>query len=422
MANLKLQLVKDLARHLRAGHPWVYTQALGTLPKLPAGSIVDIVDRGRFVARGYFDPRSAICVRVLTREEGEAVDGAFFRRRVARALELRERLVDRTRTDAYRLVHGEADGLPGVIVDLYAGWAVLKLYSAGLVPHREALLQALKASVPGLKGVVGRDAPEREDDDGESPHRGTAGGAAFGRPIRLEGRADRGRMHFGEPAPELVPVQENGVRFLVDLYAGQKTGFFLDQRDNRLLVRSLAAGCEVLNCYSYTGGFSVGAALGGARRVTSVDLDEDAISLCRRNFKENGLVAESHDFFAADVPDSLRLLAAQGRRFDLVILDPPAFAKSQKAVEAAVAGYASLNRIALGVLAKGGILCTSSCTARVSSEQFFDAVKEAAFKTGVDLQLVHQRFQPPDHPVLLQFPEGRYLKFFVLRRLPGAAS
>ncbi len=399
MANLKLTLVKDLARHLRAGHPWVFSQALGTLPKLPAGSIVDIVDRGRFVARGYFDPRSAICVRVLTREEGEVVDGAFFRRRVVRALGLRERFLDRSHTDAYRLVHGEADGLPGIIVDLYAGWAVIKLYSAGLVPHREALLQALKASVPGLRGVIGRDAQEREDDDGE-------------------GRTDRGRMLLGEPAPELVAVQENGARFLVDLYAGQKTGFFLDQRDNRLLVRSLVAGCEVLNCYCYTGGFSVSAALGGARRVTSVDLDEDALGLCRRNFKENGLVAESHDFFAADVPDTLRLLAAQGRRFDVVILDPPAFAKTQKAVEAAISGYSSLNRTALGVLAEGGILCTSSCTARVSSEQFFDAVKEAAFKTDVDLQLVHQRFQPPDHPVLLQFPQGRYLKFFVLRRVP----
>jgi len=245
--------------------------------------------------------------------------------------------------------------------------------------------------------VVGRDELERDSEEGE-------------------GRPGLGRPLFGEPSPELVSVRENGVRFLVDLLAGQKTGFFLDQRDNRLLVRSLAKGLEVLNCYSYTGGFSVNAALGGAKRVTSIDLDEDAIALCRRNFKENGLSAEAHDFLSADVPDALKHFAAQGRRFDLVILDPPAFAKSQKAVEAAVAGYASVNRMALAVLAEGGILCTASCTARVSTEQFLDAVKEAAFKTEIDLQLVHQRFQPPDHPVLLQFPQGRYLKFFVLRR------
>ncbi|MBI5545802.1 MAG: class I SAM-dependent rRNA methyltransferase [Deltaproteobacteria bacterium] len=395
MANLKLSLAKDLARHLRAGHPWVFKQALVQVPKLPAGAIVDIVDKGRFVARGYFDPHSAICVRVLTRDEAETVDGAFFRRRIARALALRETLLERRETDAYRLVHGEADGLPGVIVDLYSSWAVIKLYSAGLTPHREAILSALRAVVPSLKGIVGRDELDRED---------------------LEGDAAPGRMLWGEKAPETVAIRENGVRFLVDLYAGQKTGFFLDQRDNRRLVRDLAQGREVLNCYAYTGGFSVNAALGGAKQVTSVDLDEDTIALCRQNFKENGLSAEAHDFLASDVLETLKTFAAQGRTFDLVILDPPAFAKSQKAVDAAVSGYASLNRVALSVLKEGGLLCTASCTARVSAEQFFDAVKEAAFKAEVDLQLVHQRFQPPDHPVLLQFGQGKYLKFFVLRR------
>jgi 23S rRNA (cytosine1962-C5)-methyltransferase len=396
MANLKLTLAKDLARHLRAGHPWVFKQALAQVPKLPAGAIVDIVDKGRFVARGYFDPHSAICVRILTRDEPEAIDGAFFRRRIARALALREGLVDRSQTDAFRLVHGEADGLPGVIVDRYGGWAVLKLYSAGLTPHREAILSALRGALPDLKGIVGRDESDREDTEGD------------GAP---------GRMLWGEPAPEVVTIRENSVKFLVDLYAGQKTGFFLDQRDNRRLVGELAKGREVLNCYCYTGGFSVNAALGGAAQVTSIDTDEDAIALCRKNFKENGLTAEAHDFLASDVPETLKTFADQGRLFDLVILDPPAFAKSQKAVEAAVAGYASLNRIALSVLKDGGLLCTGSCTARVSAEQFFEAVKEAAFKAEVDLQLVHQRFQPPDHPVLMQFPQGRYLKFFVLRRI-----
>jgi 23S rRNA (cytosine1962-C5)-methyltransferase len=221
MANLKLALAKDLARHLKAGHPWVFKQALAQVPKLPAGAIVDIVERGHFVARGYFDPRSAICVRLLTRDESEQVDGAFFRRRVLRALELREALLDRSSTDAYRLIHGEADGLPGVIVDLYAGFAVLKLYSAGLTPHREAILSALRAAVPTLKGVVGRDESDREDGEGEAP---------------------AGRVLWGEPAPEQVAIRENGVRLLVDLYRGQKTGFFLDQRDNRRLVREVSRG------------------------------------------------------------------------------------------------------------------------------------------------------------------------------------
>ena len=396
MANLKLSLAKDLARHLKAGHPWVFKQALVQVPKLPAGAIVDIVDHGRFVARGYFDPHSAICVRVLTRDETEKVDGAFFRARIARALALRVALLDLSETDAFRLVHGEADGLPGVIVDLYAGFAVLKLYSAGLTPHREAILSALRAALSQLKGVVGRDETDREDNEEELAP---------------------GQTLFGEQAPETVLIRENGVKFLVDVHHGQKTGFFLDQRDNRRLVRDLARGREVLNCYAYTGGFSVNAAIGGAKQVTSIDLDEDAIALCRQNFKENAVPAEAHDFLGGDVPEALKTFSAQGRQFDLVVLDPPAFAKSQKAVDAAVSGYTGLNRVALSVLRPGGLLCTASCTARVGAEQFFDAVKEAAYKAEVDLQLVHQRFQPPDHPVLMQFGQGRYLKFFVLRRV-----
>ncbi len=398
MANLKLPLVKDLARHLRAGHPWVYQHALGRPPKLPAGAIVDVTDHGRFVARGYFDPHAAVSVRVLTLDEREAIDAAFFRRRVARAYKLRQELLDLSDTDSYRLLHGEGDGLPGAVVDLYAGYAVVKLYSAGLTAHREAILSALRAEVPGLKGIVGRDEVGREAGEGEE------GDSA-------------GKVLWGESAPELVGMREYGMRLLVDLYRGQKTGMFLDQRDNRKLVRDVSRGREVLNCYGYTGGFSVSAALGGARQVTTVDLDQDAIALARANFKENGIKAEAHDFLAADVQEVLKSFAARGRQFDLVILDPPAFAKAQKAVEAALSGYASLNRIALSVLKPGGLLCTASCTARVSAEDFFAVVKEGAYNAGVELQLVHQRFQPPDHPVLLQFPEGRYLKFFVLRRL-----
>ncbi|MFN7131632.1 MAG: class I SAM-dependent rRNA methyltransferase, partial [Myxococcales bacterium] len=312
----------------------------------------------------------------------------------------RKALLDLRDTDSYRLVHGESDGLPGVIVDLYAGFAVMKLYSAGLSPHRDTLVAALRAALPDLKGIVGRDDPEAEEAEGSYGGKG------------------QGRMLWGQEAPELVTIREHGAKFLVDCYRGQKTGFFLDQRDNRRLLRELTRGAEVLNCFSFSGGFSVNAALGDAKQVTSVDLDPDAIALCRRNFKENGLSAEAHDFLVGDVLKVLKSFAADGRTFDVVVLDPPAFAKTQKAVDAAIDGYASLNRTALSVLKPNGILCTASCTARVGSEEFLGAVKEAATKAEVDFQIVHQRFQPPDHPVLLQFPEGRYLKFFVLQRLP----
>lgn len=406
----RLALQKDLARHLRAGHPWVFRKALERPPKgLAAGDIVDVVEGERFVARGYFDPHSAISVRVLTREPAEAIDAAFWKRRVARALAVRRALV--RDTTGYRMVHGESDGLPGVVADRYGGWAVLKLHSAGLTPHRAHIVEALRAaaaeaaaegSAPTafgpLAGIYGRDEiPRDEEDDATAP---------------------QGRVLWGAEPPARIAVEEHGTKLLVDVRRGQKTGTFLDQRENRRMVRDLARGrAEALNCFSYTGGFSVAAALGGARRVTSVDLDGDAVALARENFRENGLDPGAHGFEVDDVFDALARFRREGRRFDLLVCDPPAFAKSQKAVEAALAGYASLNRAALHVLAPGGLLVTASCSARVSAEQFYDAVKEAALKARVELQLVEERRQPPDHPVSPQFREGRYLKCLVYRRV-----
>jgi 23S rRNA (cytosine1962-C5)-methyltransferase len=392
---VRLELARGLGRHLRAGHPWVFRKALEQVPRIPAGSVVDLTEGGKFVARGYFDPHSAIAVRVLTRDSRETIDAGFMARRVRQALAERRSLIDFTGTDSFRLLHGEGDGLPGVVVDLYAGYAVLKLYSAGLTPYRHLLVEALKAALPELKGIIGRDEVARDDVE-EDDGRGA------------------GRMLYGAPAPELIPIRERGATFLVDAWRGQKTGFFLDQRENRFLIRRLAKDRDVLNCFCFSGGFSVNAALGGARSVFSVDLDPDAIALARENFTRNGIPAERHDFLAADVFKIIQSFKDEGRTFDLIILDPPAFAKSQKAVQAAIDGYASLNRQALALLKPGGLLATASCSARVSPNDFMGAVREAAFKAGVDLALVEERYQPPDHPVRLQFPEGKYLKFYVL--------
>jgi 23S rRNA (cytosine1962-C5)-methyltransferase len=396
----ELPLRKDLARHLRAGHPWVFRRAVEKAPaRLAAGSVVDVTEDGRFVARGYYDPHSAISVRILTREPAEAIDEAFWRRRVARAAALRKELV--SGTSAYRLVHGEGDGLPGVIVDRYDRFAVLKLYSAGLTPHRPAIVEAVRAEADDLAGVFGRDEVGRDDDEDEGGKPG----------------AGAGRVLWGAEPPERIAVDEHGMTLLVDVRRGQKTGHFLDQRENRRMVRGLARGRgEALNLFGYTGGFSVAAALGGVRHVVTVDVDRDAIALARETFRANGLDPADHAFATEDCFDLLGRYRKEGRRFDLVVCDPPAFAKSQKAVEGALAGYASLNRAALAVLAPGGLLVTASCSARVSAEQFSDAVKEAAFKSRVDLALVAETRQPPDHPVSLQFREGRYLKCLVLRR------
>jgi len=392
---VKLELARGLGRHLRAGHPWVFRKALEQVPKLPPGSVVDLTENGKFVARGYFDPHSAIAVRVLTRDPRENIDADFVSRRVKQALAERRSLIDLTDTDSFRLLHGEGDGLPGVVADLYAGYAVLKLYSAGLTPYRHLIVEALKAALPELKGIIGRDEVARDDVE-EDDGRGS------------------GRMLYGPPAPDLIPIRERGATFLVDAWRGQKTGFFLDQRENRFLIRRLAKDRDVLNCFCFSGGFSVNAALGGARSVFSVDLDPDAIALARENFTRNGLPAEKYDFLAADVFKIIQSFKEEGRTFDLIILDPPAFAKSQRAVQAAIDGYASLNRQALALLRPGGLLATASCSARVGPDDFMGAVREASFKAGVDLALVEERYQPPDHPVRLQFPEGKYLKFYVL--------
>jgi len=395
-AQASLELRKDLSRHLRAGHPWVFRKAVERAPKgLEPGAIVDVVEEGRFVARGYYDPHSAIAVRILTREAGEPVDPAFWRRRVRRAARLREDLV--RGTTGYRLVHGENDGLPGVVVDRYADFAVLKLYSAGLNPHRPSLVEALREEVPGLGGVFGRDEVPR-DEEADEP-------------------APQGRVLWGAAPPERIEIDEHGMRLFVDVRRGQKTGLFLDQRENRAMVRELARGRgEALNLFGYTGGFSVAAALGGAAHVVTVDVDRDAIALARENFRLNGLDPADHAFASEDAFELIRRYRSEGRLFDLVVCDPPAFAKSQRAVEGALAGYAALNRGALQVLAPGGLLVTASCSARVSPEQFYDAVKEAAYKARVEVQLVEERRQPPDHPVAPQFREGRYLKCLVYRR------
>jgi len=396
-ALIRLELKPGLGRHLKAGHPWVFKRGLENVPRIPPGSVVDLTEGGRFQARGYFDPLSAIAVRVLTRNPSETIDAAFFARRVKDCWDARHTLIDLRDTDSFRVIHGEGDGLPGVVVDYYAGFAVMKLYSAGLTPYRPLLVEALRQAIPGLKGIVGRDEVMRDDDADDA--RGT------------------GKVLWGAEAPETVTILERGVKFSVDVYRGQKTGFFLDQRENRALLQRLGKNRDVLNCFCFSGGFSVNAALGGAKSVFSVDQDEDAIALASSNFSLNNLDPAKYDFLAADVFALLDSFKQEGRTFDLIILDPPAFAKSQKDVQAALDGYTSLNRQALKLLRDDGLLITSSCSARVTPEAFLQAIKEAAFNADTELALVEERYQPPDHPVRLQFPEGRYLKFLVFRKI-----
>jgi 23S rRNA (cytosine1962-C5)-methyltransferase len=391
-----LELQKDLGRHLRAGHPWVFRKALADVPKtLPAGTIVDLVERGSFVARGYLDPHSPIAVRVLTTDSRERIDTEFWKRRLGAAVALRRDLFAGEELNAWRVVNGEGDFLPGIVVDRYAEWAVLKLYSAGLKPYRATLVRLLMELLP-IKGVYGRDELGRDDDSDEE--------------------SGQGQVLTGEEPPQHIAIREREATLLVDVRRGQKTGLFLDQRENRRALRRYARGRTVLNCYSFTGGFSIQAALAGAARVTSIDQDADAIALAQEVFKTNGVEPAAHEFVVGDVPSFLAEARRANRRFGCIVLDPPAFTKSQKTVDSAHEGYAGINRAAFQLLEPGGILFTASCSARVSSEEFFQAVKEGAFKAKADVQLLETHFQPADHPVQIQLPEGRYLKLLVLRR------
>ncbi|MFM2153404.1 MAG: Ribosomal large subunit methyltransferase, partial [Pseudomonadota bacterium] len=381
-----VELSKDLGRHLRAGHPWVFRKAIANLPRsLPAGTIVDLVEHGSFVARGYLDPHSPITVRVLTRNPSERVDAAFWRARTAQAVAARRMLFDDSEVNAYRVINGEGDFLPGVVADRYGDFVVLKLYSAGLKAHRTAIVHSLMDHLP-IRGVWGRDEVDQEGDDGAS---------------------SGGQVLAGEAPPELITIRERGVKLLVDVRRGQKTGLFLDQRENRAAVRKWSKGRRVLNCYAFTGGFSVQAALGGATQVVSVDQDADAMALAADIFEANGLKRSDHDFITGDVSNYLSSARREGAGFGLIVLDPPAFTKSQKTVESAQEGYASINRAALQLLEPGGILVTASCSARVTEQEFFQAVKEGAFKAKADVQLLETHLQPADHPVQLQLPEGR---------------
>jgi 23S rRNA (cytosine1962-C5)-methyltransferase len=419
---VKLELLKDLAKHLRGGHPWVYGRAIERGPSsLAAGDIVDVTERGKFVARGYFDPLSAVRVRVLTRDPAEAIGPIFWRRRIAKAVAMRRAYILSDETNCARLVHGEGDGLPGVVIDLYGKFAVLKLYSAGLTPWRSAIVDALRGEI-ALEGIYGRDEERlaKNEDEELDGGDGSAGDGRSPKGAALEDDspgAAKGQVIWGAEPPDPIVVREHGMSIAVDVRAGQKTGYFLDQRENRLSLRRFAKGRgRALNCFSYTGGFSVSAALGGAREVTSVDRDAKAIELAKKNFELNGLDAARHSFVADDVLDFLGRSKDDKIRYDLIVLDPPAYAKTQKAVPAAIDGYASLHRAALNVLSPGGILATASCSARVTADEFYGAVREAAGKTHADLQLLEERRQPPDHPALVSFPEGRYLKYFVFRR------
>ncbi len=421
----ELILPAHLKTRLGQGHPWVYRDQLAEAPRLPSGAWVR-VRCGGFSAYGLWDAASPIAVRLFARDAPP--DAAWVARKVREAWERRAPL--RTgATTAYRWLFGEGDGLPGITVDLYDQFAVVATYADAVTTLLPWLVEALRATAP-LKGIVHRargatedegprteDQRRRSDDEGrrtkdEGPRSEKPGTSSV---VRLSpamgGRPSSVVRLWGQPPPRDLTVQEHGLTFVANLATGQKTGLFLDQRENRRVVEDWAAGKTVLNCFAYSGGFSVYAARGGATHVTSVDIAADALADAQTNFARNGFDPADHRFEVADVFEYLPRLAAEGRQFDLVILDPPSLARSRQSQHAALRAYTRLNALGLRVVKPGGILVTSSCTAQVGHDAFLETLAQAGAQAGRRLLILHDAGQPLDHPVPAHFPEGRYLKF-----------
>ncbi len=389
MTELILQPGKE--RSVMRRHPWIFAGAVAHLKgRARAGDTVEVLaDDGRPLGRAAFSPHSQIRARLWTFDAEETVDHAFFKRRVAAAVAAREALPELRGQQGVRLIHGESDGLPGVIADRYGDTVVLQLNSAGAEKWRDALVAALLQAT-GCARVF-----ERSDSD----VRGLEG---------LESRT--GFLHGAAPAGGVV-IEEHGLRLEVDIAGGHKTGFYLDQRENRRLVRELSAGRSVLNCFCYTGGFSLQALAGGAAQVLSIDSSGPALEAARRNLALNPrLDAARAEWRDADVFEELRALKKAGARFDLIVLDPPKFAPSAAHADRAARAYKDINLLGFRLLKPGGLLMTYSCSGGIGLELFQKIVAGAASDAGVDARILRRLGAAPDHPVALAFPEGEYLK------------
>ncbi len=380
-------------------HPWVFSGAIADA-EADSGAIVDVVDaEGRFLARGYFNAASQIRVRLLTWDEDESITPAFWRRRIEGSIARRDDVVIPPRTNAMRLVNAESDGLPGLIVDRYDRWVVVQALTLGIDEHLQLIVDLLVEHL-APDGVY-----ERSDEDVR----------------KLEGLKRRSGVLWGGMPPVPLEIEEHGLRYFVDVRDGQKTGFYIDQRDTRALIHRLARSRRVLNCFSYTGSFTVAAAAGGAGATVNVERNAGAVDLAVENLKLNDLDGRAdEDAFVVDhVADALRRFRQEGREFDLIILDPPKFAYTKKQVQSAARGYKDINRIAFHLLAPDGLLATFSCSGLVSADLFQKIVFGAAIDARVNAQILGYLHQAPDHPISLTFPEGAYLKGLLCRVGPS---
>ena len=389
---LQIYLKKERDAPVLRGHPWIFSGAIERAEgDLDSVGIADVFDcKKNWLARGLYNPKSQIRVRVLTWQK-ETIDGDFFARRISEAHAFRQRYLADS-TDAYRVLNGEGDLLPGLIVDRYANFLVCQFFSAGMALFKHDIVDTLR-SLDSIAGVFERSDGRVGDEEGLEPSIGVLS---------------------GEAPPEQITITENAFKFLVDVRRGQKTGFFLDQRDNRAFLSTVVRDQTVLNCFSYSGAFSVYAFGGGAREVVSLDSSMPALELAEKNLALNGFAEAPGELLKGD---AFAYLKETDRKFDVIVLDPPSLAHKRSDVSAATGGYKFLNLHALKHLNPGGLLLTFSCSQHLSTDLFQKVVFGAAVDARRKVSIVKRLGQPIDHPVSLHHPEGEYLKGLALRAL-----
>jgi len=378
---------------IRGRHPWVFSGALKSIPDgLKSGEPIKLFDENNaFLAQGYFNSYSQIAVRLWSWDTEDEIDEDFFVKRIQDAYELRKDLVENKNTNAFRVVNSESDLLPGLIVDKYDDYLSVQFHNQGIAVWKKQIVTAL-TKILKPKGIY-----ERSDVGNREKEGGASVGILFGK------------------VPEKVEILENGYKFFVDIIKGQKTGFFLDQRDKRSALQKYCKGKKVLNCFSYSGGFSVYALAAGAKKVVSVDSSQSALELAEENFKLNKLDAKKGEFVLADVKEYLAGLQGQdpalkGEKFEVIVLDPPAFVKDRHRVHEGLQGYKKINEAAIKVLPPNGILVTASCSQHISMVDFRHMLSEAAGHAGRTVQVLETYTHGIDHPQLAPFTEGEYLK------------
>lgn len=373
---------------IRKGHLWIFSNELETIPRdLAAGDTVKLYTHDRhFIGTGIFNPHSLISVRLISTRDEEP-DATFFKRRLSEAHAMRTAIYDPAVTDAWRLIHGESDGLPGLVIDRFANAMVIQSYTAGMDRHLPLITDALQELYNPDAIILRNSSPLRE----------------------LEGLSRYDDIIKGEPANAIQRIHDNGLTYEVDLFKGQKTGFFLDQRQNRAIIRTFARNARVLDVFANDGGFALNALHAGASSAILIDASRETLERADTNARLNGF--SNYSLVAEDAFDTLETMHANNEQFDLIILDPPSFTKSRKNLPGAIKAYKRLNRLGMKLLRNGGFLATASCSHHLCEEEFLDIIRQSAITENTRIRLIHKAAQPFDHPILLAMPETRYLKF-----------